>query len=176
MREWLALTDGCAQRGCSLSLALTRARCFCRCRCRRALFWSAILPPPPLTATRVGAPAIFSHRSASPRVCLSSSRGSRAARRETHHNNKRYQRLAETGANYGIPSEVLSPADAQRVHPLLAVDDVYGALHSPTDGTIDAAGIVTAYAKASGIRILLIHVLSQKKRQQGRRSSSSSGQ
>ena len=39
---------------------------------------------------------------------------------------------------------VLSPAEAKGVHPLLNVDDVYGALHSPTDGTLDPSGLTTA--------------------------------
>ena len=60
-----------------------------------------------------------------------------------------YERLAETGKYYGIESAVLSPADARAVHPLLNVDDVFGAIHSPSDGTIDASGVVHAYAKGA---------------------------
>ncbi|KAL1499137.1 hypothetical protein AB1Y20_013648 [Prymnesium parvum] len=60
-----------------------------------------------------------------------------------------YSRLAQTGAFYGIEARVLSPAEAKAVHPLLRVDDVYGALHSPSDGTLDPAGLVGAYAKAA---------------------------
>lgn len=43
-----------------------------------------------------------------------------------------YERLGETGARYGIESSILSPAEAKRVHPLLEVGDVYGALHMPS--------------------------------------------
>jgi sarcosine dehydrogenase len=60
-----------------------------------------------------------------------------------------YERLAQTGAYYGIDSSVLSPQEAKQVHPLLNVDDVYGALYSPTDGTLDPAGLTTAYAKGA---------------------------
>ena len=60
-----------------------------------------------------------------------------------------YERLAETGAKYGIESRVLSPAEVRDVHPLLAVDDVYGALYSPGDGTIDPSGVVHGYVKAA---------------------------
>jgi sarcosine dehydrogenase len=60
-----------------------------------------------------------------------------------------YERLSETGWRYGIESSVLSPADAKGVHPLLNVDDVYGALHSPTDGTLDPAGLTQAYTRAA---------------------------
>lgn len=60
-----------------------------------------------------------------------------------------YQRLAEHGKYYDIDSRVLSPKETLDVYPILNVDDVYGAMHSPTDGTIDAAGIVEAYKKAA---------------------------
>ena len=60
-----------------------------------------------------------------------------------------YERLAQTGTYYGIESSVLAPEEAKKVHPLLNVDDVYGALHSPTDGTLDPAGLTTAYARGA---------------------------
>ena len=55
-----------------------------------------------------------------------------------------YERLAQTGDYYGIESVVLSPAEAKVIHPLLNVDDVYGAMYSPTDGTLAPAGLVMA--------------------------------
>lgn len=60
-----------------------------------------------------------------------------------------YERLAEHGKYYDINSRVLSPKEILDVYPILGVDDVYGGMHSPTDGTIDAAGIVEAYKKAA---------------------------
>lgn len=63
-----------------------------------------------------------------------------------------YQRLAETGIYYDIPSQLLAPQDILHVHPLLNVDDVYGGLYSPTDGTMDPNGIVRAYARAARTR------------------------
>jgi sarcosine dehydrogenase len=60
-----------------------------------------------------------------------------------------YKRFAETGKYFGIESQVLSPADVKDIHPLLNVDDVYGGIYSPGDGTIDPTGIVNAYAKAA---------------------------
>ena len=59
-----------------------------------------------------------------------------------------YVRLANMGQFYGIYSTVLSPKEARDVHPLIAIDDVYGALHSPTDGTIDPA-VVDAYCRVA---------------------------
>jgi len=60
-----------------------------------------------------------------------------------------YERLAQTGVYYGIESSVVSPAEAKKIHPLLNVDDVYGGIYSPTDGTLDPAGLTNAYAKAA---------------------------
>lgn len=36
-----------------------------------------------------------------------------------------------------------------QVHPLLRVDDIYGGVYSPGDGTIDPTSICNAYAKAA---------------------------
>ena len=60
-----------------------------------------------------------------------------------------YARLAQTGEKYGIAASVLSPAEAKEVHPLLCVDDIYGALYSPTDGTLDPSGLTTAYTRGA---------------------------
>lgn len=46
-------------------------------------------------------------------------------------------------------SHVLSPSEVKKVHPLLRVDDIYGGVYSPGDGTIDPTSICNAYAKAS---------------------------
>lgn len=63
-----------------------------------------------------------------------------------------YRRLAEMGTYYGIESHVLAPQDIPGVHPLIHVDDVYGGLYSPTDGTMDPNGVVMAYTKAAKTR------------------------
>jgi sarcosine dehydrogenase len=60
-----------------------------------------------------------------------------------------YKRFAEIGKYFGIESQVLSPSEVKDVHPLLRVDDVYGGIYSPGDGTIDPTSIVNAYAKAA---------------------------
>lgn len=51
--------------------------------------------------------------------------------------------------SYGIESELLSPADAKALYPLMNVDDVTGVLYSPGDGTIDPNGIVQSYARGA---------------------------
>lgn len=60
-----------------------------------------------------------------------------------------YKRFAETGKYFGIESHVLSPSEVKKVHPLLRVDDIYGGVYSPGDGTIDPTSICNAYAKAA---------------------------
>eukprot|EP00928_Gymnodinium_smaydae_P078300 TRINITY_DN6213_c0_g3_i3.p1 TRINITY_DN6213_c0_g3~~TRINITY_DN6213_c0_g3_i3.p1 ORF type:complete len:952 (+),score=137.14 TRINITY_DN6213_c0_g3_i3:102-2858(+) len=60
-----------------------------------------------------------------------------------------YKRFAETGKYFGIESRVLSPSECKDVHPLLRVDDIYGGIYSPGDGTIDPTSITNAYAKAA---------------------------
>jgi len=60
-----------------------------------------------------------------------------------------YKRLWTLGSYYGVDSRMLSPAETKEVYPILNVDDIYGAMHSPTDGTIDPAGVVNAYKRAA---------------------------
>jgi len=60
-----------------------------------------------------------------------------------------YKRLWTMGRYFGIESRMLSPAETKELYPILNVDDVYGAMHSPTDGTIDPAGVVNAYKRAA---------------------------
>jgi len=60
-----------------------------------------------------------------------------------------YKRLWTLGNFYGIDSRMLTPAETKELYPILNVDDIYGAMHSPTDGTIDPAGVVNAYKRAA---------------------------
>lgn len=60
-----------------------------------------------------------------------------------------YKRLSTMGRYFGIESHMLSPTETQELYPILNVDDIYGAMHSPTDGTIDPTGFVNAYKKAA---------------------------
>ena len=55
-----------------------------------------------------------------------------------------YQRLATLGKYFGIESTVLSPSETKDLCPLMNIDDMYGSLHSPGDGTIDPTGWVNA--------------------------------
>merc|ERR1719230_1892923 len=60
-----------------------------------------------------------------------------------------YMRFAETGKYFGIESQILSPKEVKEVHPLMHIDDVYGGVYSPGDGSIDPTSCCVAYAKAA---------------------------
>uniref|UniRef100_A0A8C9A5E1 Sarcosine dehydrogenase n=1 Tax=Prolemur simus TaxID=1328070 RepID=A0A8C9A5E1_PROSS len=63
-----------------------------------------------------------------------------------------YKRLMSLGKAYGVESHVLSPAETKALYPLMNVDDLYGTLHVPHDGTVDPAGTCTALARAATAR------------------------
>eukprot|EP00941_MAST-03F_sp_MAST-3F-sp1_P003798 g3798.t1 len=60
-----------------------------------------------------------------------------------------YKRLHTMGKTLGIESHLLTPAETKEVYPLMNVDDVYGTLYSPGDGTVDPSGITAAYCKGA---------------------------
>ncbi|GAB6032728.1 hypothetical protein CHUAL_011598 [Chamberlinius hualienensis] len=60
-----------------------------------------------------------------------------------------YKRLMTLGKVFGVESHVLSPEDTKKLYPLMNVNDLYGTLYSPGDGTVDPAGFCTALAKAA---------------------------
>ncbi|XP_048469382.1 LOW QUALITY PROTEIN: sarcosine dehydrogenase, mitochondrial-like [Rhincodon typus] len=63
-----------------------------------------------------------------------------------------YKRLMSLGKVYGIESFVLSPAETKDLYPLMNVNDLYGTLYVPTDGTMDPAGTCSTLARAATAR------------------------
>ncbi|XP_072604325.1 sarcosine dehydrogenase, mitochondrial isoform X5 [Vulpes vulpes] len=63
-----------------------------------------------------------------------------------------YKRLMSLGKAYGVESHVLSPAETKALYPLMNVDDLYGTLYVPHDGTMDPAGTCTTLARAAAAR------------------------
>ncbi|XP_035039805.2 sarcosine dehydrogenase, mitochondrial [Hippoglossus stenolepis] len=63
-----------------------------------------------------------------------------------------YKRLMSLGKVYGIESYVLSPAETKDLYPLMNVDDLYGTLYVPKDGTMDPAGTCTTLSRAATAR------------------------
>ncbi|KAK2565778.1 Sarcosine dehydrogenase [Acropora cervicornis] len=60
-----------------------------------------------------------------------------------------YKRLMTLGKVYGVESYVLGPKESKELYPLLNVDDLYGTLYSPGDGTIDPASWATTVTRAA---------------------------
>ncbi|XP_029466895.1 sarcosine dehydrogenase, mitochondrial isoform X2 [Rhinatrema bivittatum] len=67
-----------------------------------------------------------------------------------------YKRLMSLGKVYGVESYVLSPAETKDLYPLMNVDDLYGTLYVPKDGTMDPAGTCTALTRAATSRGAMI--------------------
>uniref|UniRef100_A0A8D1M7R9 Sarcosine dehydrogenase, mitochondrial n=1 Tax=Sus scrofa TaxID=9823 RepID=A0A8D1M7R9_PIG len=63
-----------------------------------------------------------------------------------------YKRLMSLGKAYGVESHVLSPAETKALYPLMNVDDLYGTLYVPHDGTMDPAGTCTTLSRAATAR------------------------
>lgn len=58
----------------------------------------------------------------------------------------------QLGKAYGVESHVLSPAETKALYPLMNVDDLYGTLYVPHDGTMDPAGTCSTLARAASAR------------------------
>ncbi|XP_070811639.1 sarcosine dehydrogenase, mitochondrial isoform X1 [Pituophis catenifer annectens] len=67
-----------------------------------------------------------------------------------------YKRLMSLGKVFGIESHVLSPEETKELYPLMNVDDLYGTLYVPEDGTMDPAGTCTCLTRAASNRGALI--------------------
>lgn len=59
---------------------------------------------------------------------------------------------SQLGKAYGVESHVLSPAETKTLYPLMNVDDLYGTLYVPHDGTMDPAGTCSTLARAASAR------------------------
>ncbi|NXE23401.1 SARDH protein, partial [Ardeotis kori] len=63
-----------------------------------------------------------------------------------------YKRLMSLGKVYGVESYVLTPSQTKDLYPLMNVDDLYGTLYVPKDGTMDPAGTCSTLARAATAR------------------------
>jgi len=66
------------------------------------------------------------------------------------------KRQATTARSFGLQMDLLSPAEAQDLWPLMSVDDVVGAAFMPTDGQANPADITQALAKGARMKGALI--------------------
>ena len=60
-----------------------------------------------------------------------------------------YQRLGTIAKAFNIESHVLGPEETKKLYPLMNVDDIYGTLYSPRDGTINPDGLCQALTRAA---------------------------
>ena len=68
------------------------------------------------------------------------------------------KRLVGMARSFGMPMEILSPKEAQKMFPMINLDGVLGAVYTPTDGVIDPTGLTNALAagaRSRGARIFL---------------------
>ncbi|NWT37925.1 SARDH protein, partial [Chroicocephalus maculipennis] len=63
-----------------------------------------------------------------------------------------YKRLMSLGKVYGVESYVLTPSQTKDLYPLMNIDDLYGTLYVPKDGTMDPAGTCSTLARAATAR------------------------
>ena len=67
------------------------------------------------------------------------------------------KRQATTAHSFGLEMHVLTPGEARKLWPAMAIDDVVGAAFLPTDGQANPADIAQALAKgarAAGVRVV----------------------
>ncbi|KFP18857.1 hypothetical protein Z169_10155, partial [Egretta garzetta] len=62
----------------------------------------------------------------------------------------------QLGKVYGVESHVLTPSQTKDLYPLMNVDDLYGTLYVPKDGTMDPAGTCSTLARAAAARGAMI--------------------
>jgi len=68
------------------------------------------------------------------------------------------KRLVGMARSFGVPMELISAKEAQKMFPLMNTDGVLGAAYTPNDGSIDPTGLTNALAagaKNRGAKILL---------------------
>src|SRR2546423_3188057 len=62
------------------------------------------------------------------------------------------RRQAGWAKTFGLPLELISSQEAQRLFPLMSVDGVHGAVFLPTDGWLDPSGLAQALAAGARAR------------------------
>ena len=68
-----------------------------------------------------------------------------------------YQRLATTALSFGMAMDLVSPAEAKRLWPLIDTSDLVGASWLPTDGQANPSDITAALAKGARMQGVKFH-------------------
>ncbi len=64
---------------------------------------------------------------------------------------------ATTARSFGLEMNMLTPAEAKKLFPIMTADDLVGAAYMPTDGQADPAGITQAMARGARSRGCVIY-------------------
>ncbi len=67
------------------------------------------------------------------------------------------KRGASMASCFGLEVEVITPAEARELHPLLRIDDLVGAVFLPKDGQINPLDVAQAFAKGARLNGASIH-------------------
>jgi 4-methylaminobutanoate oxidase (formaldehyde-forming) len=59
------------------------------------------------------------------------------------------RRQAGWAKTFGLPLELISPQEARRLFPVIALDGLHGAVYLPTDGHVDPGGLAAALAEGA---------------------------
>jgi 4-methylaminobutanoate oxidase (formaldehyde-forming) len=62
------------------------------------------------------------------------------------------KRQATTARSFGLEMQLLTPSDAQKLWPLMNIDDLVGAAFLPTDGQVNPSDITQSLAKGARLR------------------------
>lgn len=68
------------------------------------------------------------------------------------------KRLVGMARSFGMPMELISPIEAQKMFPIMSLEGVVGAAFTPNDGMIDPTGLTNALAagaKRGGVRFFM---------------------
>jgi len=62
---------------------------------------------------------------------------------------KEYKRLATLGHSFNIDGQIVSPAEAKAIFPLLNPDVIEGGLYNPGDGVVDPSSYCSALLRSA---------------------------
>jgi 4-methylaminobutanoate oxidase (formaldehyde-forming) len=71
------------------------------------------------------------------------------------------RRLVAVSRSFGLPLELIGTAEAQKLFPIMTLDDVQGAVFLPTDGFIDPTGLTLALAAGAKARGAQFHTFTR---------------
>src|SRR5512136_1179126 len=62
------------------------------------------------------------------------------------------RRLVGMAQSFGVPMDLITPSEAQKMFPIMSPDGIAGAAFTPNDGVIDPTGLTNALATGAKMR------------------------